>query len=63
MTIAVYESIKPDKALLESNRDEFIKRYEKMLIEIPAKDLVHEMRMLTLWCNNELHEECLFKVQ
>ena len=62
MTITVYESIKPDKALIESKRDEFIKRYGKMLVELPAKDLVHEMRMLSVWCNNELKEECLFEI-
>ena len=62
MTITIYESIKPDKALIESKRDEFIKRYGKMLVELPAKDLVHEMRMLSVWCNNELKEECLFEI-
>ena len=62
MTITVYESIKPDKALIESKRDEFIKRYGKMLVELPAKDLVHEMRMISVWCNNELKEECLFEI-
>ena len=62
MTITVYESIKPDKALIESKRDEFIKRYGKMLVEIPARDLVHEMRMIAYWVNNELKEECLFEI-
>ena len=62
MVITVYESVKPDKALIESQRDEFIERYGKMLVELPAKDLVHEMRMISVWCNNELKEECLFEI-
>ena len=62
MIITVYESIKPDKALIESKNDKFIERYGKMLVEIPAKDLVHEMRMISVWVNNDLKEECLFEI-
>lgn len=62
MTITIYESIKPDIALIESKRSEFIKRYGKMLVEIPAKDLVKEMTKISRWVNNELKEECLFEI-
>lgn len=62
MTITIYESVKPDKVIIESKREEFIGKYGKINVSVDKRDLFSVMNKLSVWINNDLKEEALFEI-
>ena len=62
MTITIYDSVKPNKVIVENKRDKFVERYGHINIYVDKKDLFSVMQEMSKWVNNELKEECLFEI-
>lgn len=62
MKIAIYESVRSGKVILESTRNEFFDKYGTMDLYVSENELVRKMREIKEWVTEELKEDCFFEV-
>lgn len=61
MIITMYEGYDKSYMILDSNHEEFRQNYGCKMI-VPTSDIYKELADISKWCNNDVHEECLFEV-
>jgi len=61
MIITIYEGYTENYVILNSNHEEFSKRYGGKYI-LDNRHMYKELAEISHWCNNTVGEECLFEV-
>ena len=61
MIITIYEGYTENYVILNSNHEEFYKRYGNKYI-LDNRHIYKELTKISSWVNNDLGEECLFEV-
>lgn len=61
MVVTIYEGFNNHEVILGSTDVRFRDNWGNML-RVSLSCLYSQLETISYWCNNELHEECLFEV-